>query len=108
MQILDWQQLDAAGRRAALARPAAAHQPRIVQQAQAIIDAVRSEGDAAIRRCALEYDGVAPSELRVGAAEFEAARAQLTAEQHSALEKAIANVDSFHRAGMPTELSLEV
>ena len=53
MQILDWQQLDAAGRRAARARPAAAHQPRIVQQAQAIIDAVRSEGDAAIRRCAI-------------------------------------------------------
>jgi len=108
MQILDWQQLDAAGRRAALARPAAALQPRILQQAQAIIDAVRSEGDAAIRRCALEFDGVAPPELRVGAAEFDAARAQLTSEQLAALEKAIANVDSFHRAGVPTELSLEV
>ena len=108
MQILDWQQLDAAGRRAALARPAAALQPRILQQAQTIIDAVRSEGDAAIRRCALEFDGVAPGELRVSAAEFDAARVELTAEQLAALEKAIANVDCFHRAGLPTELSLEV
>ena len=108
MQILDWQQLDAAGRRAALARPAAALRPRILQQAQAIIDAVRSEGDAAIRRCALEFDGVAPGELRVSAAEFDAARVELTAEQLAALEKAIANVDCFHRAGLPTELSLEV
>jgi histidinol dehydrogenase len=108
MQILDWQQLDAAGRRAALGRPAAALQPQILQQAQAIIDAVRSEGDAAIRRCALEFDGVAPAELRVSAAEFDAARAQLTTDELAALEKAIANVDCFHRAGMPTELSLEV
>jgi histidinol dehydrogenase len=108
MQILDWQQLDVAGRRTALSRPAAALQPRILQQAQAIIDAVRSEGDAAIRRYALEFDGTAPAELQVSAAEFDAARAQLTAEQLTALEKAIANVDCFHRAGTPTELSLEV
>ena len=108
MQILDWQQLDVAGRRTALSRPAAALQPRILQQAQAIIDAVRSEGDAAIRRYALEFDGAAPAELQVSAAEFDAARAQLTAEQLTALEKAIANVDCFHRAGTPTELSLEV
>ena len=48
MRILDWQQLDADARRAALARPAAALRPRTLLQAQAIIDAVRSEGDAAI------------------------------------------------------------
>ena len=108
MQILDWQQLDAAGRRAALARPAAALQPRTLQQAQAIIDAVRSEGDAAVRRCTLEFDGVEPTDFRVSAAEFAAARAELQPDQVAALEKAIANVDSFHRAGIPTALSLEV
>jgi len=108
MQILDWQQLDAAGRRAALARPAAALQPRTLQQAQAIIDAVRSEGAAAVRRCALEFDGVEPTDFRVSAAEFAAARAELQPDQVAALEKAIANVDSFHRAGIPTALSLEV
>ena len=108
MQILDWQQLDAEGRRAALARPAAALQPRTLQQAQAIIDAVRSEGEAAVRRCALEFDGVEPTDFRVSAAEFAAARAELQSDQVAALEKAIANVDSFHRAGMPTSLSLEV
>ncbi|MFI4905875.1 MAG: histidinol dehydrogenase [Steroidobacteraceae bacterium] len=108
MQILDWQQLDAAGRRAALARPAAALQPRTLQQAQAIIDAVRSEGAAAVRRCTLEFDGVEPTDFRVSAAEFAAARAELQPDQVAALEKAIANVDSFHRAGIPTALSLEV
>jgi histidinol dehydrogenase len=108
MQILDWQQLDAEARRAALARPAAALQPRLLQQAQAIIDAVRAEGDAAVRRCTREFDGVEPADFRVSAAEFAAARAQLTPEQVAAIEKAIANVDSFHRAGLPAAVSLEV
>jgi histidinol dehydrogenase len=108
MRILDWQQLDAAARRGALARPAAALQPRLLQQAQAIIDAVRSDGDAAVRRCTREFDGVEPVEFRVGAAEFAAARAEFGRAQLTAIEKAIANVDSFHRAGLPAALSLEV
>src|ERR1039458_6202816 len=108
MRILDWQQLDAEARHAALARPAAALQPRTLQQAQAIIDAVRSEGELAVRRCTREFDGVEPAELRVSAAEFAAARSRLSAAQLAAIEKAIANVDSFHRAGLPAALSLEV
>jgi histidinol dehydrogenase len=108
MRILDWQQLDAVARRAALARPAAAQQPRMLQQAQAIIDAVRSEGDTAVRRCTREFDGVEPVDFSVGAAEFAAARGELGGAQLAAIEKAIANVDSFHRAGLPSAISLEV
>jgi histidinol dehydrogenase len=108
MQILDWQQLDADGRRAALARPSAALQPQLLQQAQLIVDAVRREGDAAIARYTRQLDGVQPDEVRVSAAEFAAARGQLTAGQIDAIERAIANVDSFHRAGLPSALSLEV
>jgi histidinol dehydrogenase len=108
MQILDWQQLDAAGRRAALARPAAPLQARTLQQAQAIIDAVCREGEAAVRRYALEFDGLAPTELSVSSAEFAQARAQLTPAQITALETAIANVERFHRAGLPGALALEV
>ena len=67
MQILHWQELDAARRRSALARPSFALQSRTLTGAQAIIDAVRSEGDAAVRRFAREFDGVELSELQVGA-----------------------------------------
>jgi histidinol dehydrogenase len=108
MRIFDWQQLDAEGRRAALARPAAALLPRMLQQAQAIIDAVRGEGEPAVRRYTREFDGVEPDDFRVSPAEFASARAQLRPEQLAAIEKAIANVDSFHRAGLPAALSLEV
>ncbi len=108
MQILDWQRLDEPGRRNALARPGAALQPRTVSQAQAIIDAVRAEGDAALRRCTREFDGIDLAELRVDGAEIEAARAELAPGQIAAIETAIANVDAFHRTGLAGAVSLEV
>jgi histidinol dehydrogenase len=108
MQILDWAKLDTEGRRAALARPAAALQPRLLPQVQAIIDAVRSEGEAAVLRYTRDFDGVEPGEFRVGEPEFAAARAELTPEQLAAIGKAIANVDRFHRAAQPSAFMLEV
>jgi len=108
MQILDWQALDSAQRRAALARPAAELQAQTALQAQAIIDAVRAQGDAALERYARELDGVALTRFEVTPAEFAAAHAQLQPAQLAALERAIANVDRFHRAALPASLALAV
>ena len=108
MQILDWQKLDEAARAAALARPAFALQARTLAQAQAIIEAVRAEGDAAIARYAREFDGIDLPQAAVPPAEFTAARAALAAADIAAIERAIDNVERFHRAGLPAELSLEV
>ncbi|MGH8230269.1 MAG: histidinol dehydrogenase, partial [Steroidobacteraceae bacterium] len=73
-----------------------------------IVEAVRAEGERALRRYAREFDGAEPAQWRVGAEEFAAARAALTREQIEAIERAIANVERFHRAGQPAPLSLEV
>ncbi|HTW73299.1 MAG TPA: histidinol dehydrogenase [Steroidobacteraceae bacterium] len=108
MQILDWQKLDEAARAAALARPVFALQARTLAQAQAIIEAVRAEGDAAIARYAREFDGIDLPQAAVPPAEFTAARAALAAADIAAIERAIGNVERFHRAGLPAELSLEV
>jgi histidinol dehydrogenase len=108
MQILHWQNLDTGGRRTALARPAFAMQADTLARAQGIIDAVRAEGDAAVRRLARELDGIDASELQVGPQEFAAARATLSAEDIAAIEQAIANVEQFHRAGLPADLSLQM
>ncbi|HEY1724293.1 MAG TPA: histidinol dehydrogenase [Steroidobacteraceae bacterium] len=108
MQILDWQRLDEAGRLAALERPAAALQPQVLQQSRAIVEAVRAEGESAVRRFARQFDAAEPAQLQVSAEEFSAARAALTAEQIEAIERAIANVERFHRAGQPLAQSLEV
>lgn len=108
MRILHWQKLDESQRAEALARPAVKLAARTVGQAQAIIDAVRAEGDDAVRRCTREFDGVELTDFKVSDKEFAAARDTLSAAQLAAIERAIANVDTFHRAGTPTGFAVEV
>jgi histidinol dehydrogenase len=108
MRILHWQQLNTQQRRDALARPTAQLAARTLGQAQAIIDAVRAEGDDAVRRCTREFDGIELAEFLVSDAEFAAARATLSANEIAALQHAITNIDTFHRATAPAAVSIEV
>jgi len=108
MQIMDWDRLDAAGRRAALRRPPATTSETVRAQTRDIIATVRREGDVALRRYALEFDGAALNELQVSAAEFAAAHAALPQAALQALRVAIANVTAFHRAQIPADIRLEV
>jgi histidinol dehydrogenase len=108
MKILYWQQLDAQQRRSALARPSAQLAPRTLAQSQAIIDAVRADGDEAVRRCTREFDGIELAEMAVSADEFKSARATLAANEIAAMEHAIANIEAFHRAALPSAVSIEV
>jgi histidinol dehydrogenase len=108
MQILDWEQLDLAGRQAALRRPAAINSDTLFAQVRAIVETVRRDGDAALRRYTLQFDGASLAQLRVDASEFAAARAQLSPDALSALRTAIANVTTFHRAQWPTDIRVEI
>jgi histidinol dehydrogenase len=108
MQILDWQSLSSQQRASALARPAAALAARTLAEARAIIDEVRLAGDAALVRYAREFDGVTLTDFEVSSAEFAAARGAMQASDIAALERAIANVDAFHRATQPTDVAIEV
>jgi len=108
MEIRDWQSMSPAQRRGALERPSAALHERTLTQVRSIIAAVRLEGDAALARYTREFDGVELTQLQVTPEEFAAARSHLRPEQHAALERAIANVEAFHRAGLPGAISLEV
>ena len=107
MKVLEWDQLDAQGRRAALARPAQEQRADIVSSAQQIIDTVRRDGDAALRAYTKQFDGVELGDLAVSTAEFAAARRALTPVQIAAIERAIENVRVFHAAQMPGPLSIE-
>ncbi|HXR20837.1 MAG TPA: histidinol dehydrogenase [Steroidobacteraceae bacterium] len=108
MQILDWQSLDSVQRHTALARPAAGLKSQTLAQAQSIIDAVRSQGDVALKRYTHELDGVELARFEVTRAEIQAALGQLESAQIAALERAITNVESFHRAALPAPIALEV
>jgi histidinol dehydrogenase len=107
MRILDWQQLDPAQRRAALARPAFESRAEIAAEVARLVGQVRAAGDAALVELTERFDGVRLDSLAVSAAEFSAAQAKLTPLQLAALERAIANVEKFHAAQQLQPLSLE-
>ncbi len=65
MRILDWKSLSPAQRREALRRPAQAQAGAIREAAQAIIDSVRRDGDAALLALTEKFDGVRPAPLEV-------------------------------------------
>src|SRR5579862_3984354 len=101
MRILDWNILSEHERRAALARPTQGSGADIANVAQEVINAVRRQGDEALRAFTERFDGVKVESLAVSREEFVAAREQLTAQQIAALERAIDNVSRFHAAQMP-------
>lgn len=90
----------------ALRRPAQRTREDVARQAQAIIAAVRRDGDAALQALTEQFDGVRPEPLAVTSAEFADARATLSTPQHAALERAIDNVQRFHAAQLPQPLSM--
>ena len=108
MQIIDWQTLDEPARDAALRRPAQQHNDTLQTQVQALLAAVRAEGDAALLRLTVQFDGVTLQDLRVGEAEFAAAESRLDPADLQAIDIAIANVRAFHAAQQLSPLTLEV
>ena len=68
---------------------------------------MRAEGDAAVRRFTKQFGGAALEDLRVAPQEFREARAALKPVQIAALERAVANVASFHQAQVSAPLSVE-
>jgi histidinol dehydrogenase len=107
MRVLDWNTLDADGKRAALARPAQELRAEILNSARTIVETVRRDGDDALRAYTKRFDGVQLDDLAVSRAEITAARRALRPEQIAALERAVDNVRAFHAAQLPGTLSLE-
>lgn len=109
MRILEWQNLDAGQRRAALRRAGpegtAADAPRVARN---VIDAVRREGDTALKSFTRLFDGIELRSLAVSEPEFAEASSALKAEERAALVRAIANVRAFHRAQLPDPRSVEI
>ena len=107
MRILDWESLSAGERRAALARPTQSARDDVDALAREVIANVRAGGDEALRAYSRRFDGAELQSLTASAEEFAQAERTLTSEQHAALERAIDNIERFHRAQQPDSLTLE-
>jgi histidinol dehydrogenase len=103
----DWSALDAAGRRAALLRPAVTQNPDLDRQVRTIIGTVRQDGDAALLRLARELDRAELDELRVSDDEAHSAEAALSTDARAAIGTAISNVRRFHEAQTTPPLRVE-
>ena len=107
MKTILWKNLSTRQRTAALARPAQSARPQIAADVARIIDDVRRNGDAALRRLTAKFDGVRLASLRVAKAEFAAAEQLLSRADRAALRNAYRNLRRFHVAHRPAALRVE-
>lgn len=106
MRLVDWSSLDAAGREQVLRRGTAAAGPEVSAGVAAILEQVRSGGDAALRELGLRYDGVVPDNLLVPEVEIRAAVASLPVELREAIAEAAGRIRAFHEAGMQQDYAV--
>lgn len=71
------------------------------EKTQALISAVREEGDVALRRMAAEFDHASIDELEVPRAAWLTARDRLETPLRKALERAAENIRAVHEAFVP-------
>ncbi|CAN7246419.1 histidinol dehydrogenase [Rhizobium sp. LjRoot254] len=104
----DYSKLDAAGK-AALIHRSEADLSSFLERAQPIIDAVKTEGDAALIRFAREFDksDVKPGALKVTEAEFDAAFGMVDRDVIEAIEFGITNIRHFHEEQKPEAMWLK-
>jgi histidinol dehydrogenase len=103
---LVWDELGAADRAAALARPEQRSDRRTVETARTIVDDVRARGWEAVCEHALRLDGEAPRCVKVAPITAEA-RLTLSREQVEAVELAYRNIAAFHAGSLPAEHAVE-
>ncbi len=75
-----------------------------VAAVRAILEEVRTGGDAALRACTERFDGVSLDELQVPPAELAAALQAVPADLRAALEAAAERIAAYHRATVAPEV----
>jgi len=106
MKRIDWSSLDAAGQRAALARPSRRSEQGVTDVVRRIFDDVQARGGAAVTDWSIKLDGAAPRRLAITPELVAAARDKLAPADTRALRIAAENVRVFHQATFPEDTAL--
>lgn len=104
--LIEWNSLDQAQQKQALARPAQHNNPQLSEQVKDIIDRIRTKGDAAVLDYTARFDGVTLKALRIDEATRVATLAQLAPQVKRAIDIAYANIKAFHSAQRPEDVTL--
>jgi histidinol dehydrogenase len=106
-RIVSWSELEEPARRELLRRPAQLNAVHVLARVREIVADVCERGDEALREYALRFDGATLDELQVAEAEFAAAGAGLTSDEHAAIDCAIDTVTRFHAAQALPAIAME-
>jgi histidinol dehydrogenase len=107
LTVLDWATLDDAQRIAALSRPRQIRDERQLAAVRAILADVRARGDTALRELTARLHGCDLASFDVDADEFAAADTAIGAEVQTAMRNAIARVEKFHAAQVPSGIRVD-
>jgi histidinol dehydrogenase len=103
MQRIDWASLDAAGRKAALARPTQRTESRVVDVVREIFEDVRARGGQAVADWSLKLDKAAPRRIAITPDVVSEARKDLAPADTRSLRIAAENVRVFHQMTKPID-----
>ena len=115
MDILTWAALSADEQQAALQRSPLIGDSGLEQSVRAIVDAVASRGDTALKEFNQKFDGAKLvnissaniDSLRLSESEISAASARVSSELKAAIAQAMANIDVFHSAQQFRPIEIE-
>jgi len=107
MQSLIWNDLSAADKVSALARPQNLDSNKLRSNVASILASVRLKGDEAIREYTQRFDGVNIGDLQVPDAKMREAWDALPDADKSAMEMAKANIETFHQAQLASAIEVE-
>ena len=107
MKSLRWNELDAAARRQALARPGRGVDAQVAAAVARVLEQVRADGDGAVRALTRRFDGVEVGDARVDEEEFARAQAEVSDEVRQAMVEARERLLAWHRAGMAQDFEIE-
>ncbi|MFQ1679411.1 histidinol dehydrogenase [Pantoea dispersa] len=107
MQPIDWQACSAEQQQALLLRPAISASASISATVQDVLVQVKQQGDAALRAFSARFDKAQVENLRVSAAEMQAAGERLSDNLKQAMADAMANIETFHNAQILPPVDVE-
>ncbi|WP_336698258.1 histidinol dehydrogenase [Pantoea dispersa] len=107
MQPINWQACSAEQQQALLQRPAISASASISATVQDVLVQVKQQGDAALRAFSARFDKAQVENLRVSAAEMQAAGERLSDSLKQAMADAMANIETFHNAQILPPVDVE-
>ncbi|QZY96224.1 histidinol dehydrogenase [Pantoea dispersa] len=107
LQPIDWQACSAEQQQALLQRPAISASASISATVQDVLVQVKQQGDAALRAFSARFDKAQVENLRVSAAEMQAAGERLSDNLKQAMADAMANIETFHNAQILPPVDVE-